>query len=90
MKLNWQKWLDKGDIQKVTVTEKSLNGLKNLIERDLKDSQVIGLSLDRRFATAYSAALAQKLRILQNILIDADESAIKWITISPMLLLKMK
>lgn len=50
-------WLDKGDIQKVVVTETSLRGLARIIERDLEDCQIKSLSLDRRFATAYGAAL---------------------------------
>ena len=50
-------WLDKGDIQKVVVTETSLRGLARIIERDLEDCQIQSLSLDRRFATAYGAAL---------------------------------
>ncbi len=55
--MNLKRWSDNGDLQKVAVTEKSLSDLLKLIERDLKDSQVEVLSLDRRFATAYGAAL---------------------------------
>lgn len=50
-------WLEKGDIQKVIVTETSLRELARIIERDLEDCQIELLSLDRRFATAYGAAL---------------------------------
>lgn len=50
-------WLEKGDIQKVIVTETSLRELARIIERDLEDCQIESLSLDRRFATAYGAAL---------------------------------
>ncbi len=31
--------------------------MRALVERDLADSKVVGLSADRRFATAYNAAL---------------------------------
>ena len=55
--MNWKHWLDKGDIQKVHVNRKSLTDLANLVDRDLKDAQVAGLSADRRFAIAYNAAL---------------------------------
>lgn len=55
--MNLNPWLDKGDIQKVIVTETSLRGLARIIERDLEDSQIQSLSLDRRFATAYGALL---------------------------------
>lgn len=55
--MNLKPWLDKGDLQKVAVTEKSLQDLLQLIERDLKDCQIEELSDDRRFATGYGAAL---------------------------------
>lgn len=55
--MNLNPWQDKGDIQKVVVTEKSLQDLRKIIDRDLEDSQIVSLSLDRRFATAYGAAL---------------------------------
>jgi hypothetical protein len=57
MTVNWQHWLDKGDIQKVHVNRKSLADLANLVDRDLNDAQVAALSADRRFAIAYNAAL---------------------------------
>jgi uncharacterized protein YutE (UPF0331/DUF86 family) len=55
--MNFKPWLDKGEIQKVVVTQQALNDLLRLVERDLKDSQIRELSADRRFATAYGAAL---------------------------------
>lgn len=55
--MSLQPWLNNGDIQKVVVTDKSLGNLLKLIERDLKDCQVKGVSADRRYATAYGAAL---------------------------------
>lgn len=55
--MNWKRWLDKGDIQKVHVTPKSLADLSNVVSRDLRDAQVTSLSADRRFAIAYNAAL---------------------------------
>jgi hypothetical protein len=55
--MNLTQWLDRGDLQRVSVTEKSLEDIIKLIERDLKDSQVQALSADRKFATAYGAAL---------------------------------
>ena len=57
MTVNWKHWLDKGDIQKVHVTRKSLADLANLVDRDLNDARVTALSADRRFAIAYNAAL---------------------------------
>ncbi len=55
--MNWKHWLDRGDIQKVHVTLKSLGDLASLVDRDLNDAQVTPLSADRRFAIAYNAAL---------------------------------
>ncbi len=57
MTVNWQRWLDKNDLQKVHVNRKSLADLVTLVDRDLSDAQVASLSADRRFAIAYNAAL---------------------------------
>lgn len=50
-------WLKRKAIQKVEVSEDTLLDLLKLVARDLKDSQVAALSPDRRYATAYGAAL---------------------------------
>jgi hypothetical protein len=55
--VNLKRWLDKRDILPIEVTEQSLKDLVKLINRDLADSLVKGLSPDRRFSTAYNAAL---------------------------------
>ena len=55
--MNWKHRLDRGDIQKVHVTPKSLADLVNLVDRDLGDARIASLSADRRFAIAYNAAL---------------------------------
>lgn len=55
--MNLTEWIKAGDLQKVEVTESTLKDILRLIERDLKDAQLEGLSEDRRFATAYGAAL---------------------------------
>jgi hypothetical protein len=55
--MSLKRWSDSGAIQQVAVSEKSLGDLIKLIERDLKDCQIDALSADRRFATAYGAAL---------------------------------
>lgn len=52
-----QKWLDRREIQKVESSDASLKDLRKVIERDLNDARVTQLSPDRRFATAYGAAL---------------------------------
>jgi hypothetical protein len=55
--MNLKKWADAGRIQEVVVTKKTLDDLKRLIDRDLADSKIAAVSNDRRFATAYNAAL---------------------------------
>jgi uncharacterized protein (UPF0332 family) len=45
------------DIQRHRTSKQELDNMRALITRDLADSGVDGLSADRRFATAYNAAL---------------------------------
>jgi uncharacterized protein (UPF0332 family) len=45
------------DAQKHVTSNKELDGMRELIARDLADANLAGLSADRRFATAYNAAL---------------------------------
>ena len=45
------------DVQRHQTSARELDDLRALVERDLADSKVAGLSADRRFATAYNAAL---------------------------------
>jgi hypothetical protein len=40
MTVNWQRWLNENDIQKVHVNRKSLANLVTLVDRDLNDAQV--------------------------------------------------
>jgi hypothetical protein len=54
---NLKSWLDKGEIQRVRVGVRDLENLLALVERDLNDAQVEAVSADRRFASAYGAAL---------------------------------
>lgn len=49
--------LAKGQLRKHKTSSREIKELLALIERDLKDANQTGLSLDRRFATAYNAAL---------------------------------
>jgi hypothetical protein len=44
-------------IERHSSSANEVAGLRNLIARDLADATVIGLSPDRKFATAYNAAL---------------------------------
>ena len=46
-----------GRLKQHKATAKEISSLFAVVKRDLLDAQVPGLSLDRRFATAYNAAL---------------------------------
>jgi hypothetical protein len=45
------------DVQRHRTSKRELDEIRAVIERDLGDAQIAGLSADRRFATAYNAAL---------------------------------
>ena len=55
--MNWKQLLAQRKVQLHTTSKQELDGLRALIERDLTDAALAGLSADRRFATAYNAAL---------------------------------
>jgi hypothetical protein len=57
MKMSLQSWLESGNLRVHTTGKTEITELLKAVDRDLADSQVKGLSTDRRFATAYSAAL---------------------------------
>jgi hypothetical protein len=57
MMASWQQWLAKGDVKTHQTTKQEVDNLRALIARDLADAAISGLSADRRFATAYNAAL---------------------------------
>lgn len=49
--------LDQDKLRPHRTSSKEVNNLLRMIRRDLKDAKVKGLSLDRKFATAYNAVL---------------------------------
>jgi len=55
--MSWQQWLAARDVQPHTTSKQELDNLRALIARDLADAAIPALSPDRRFATAYNAAL---------------------------------
>ena len=57
MKMSLQSWLESGQLRAHKTSKREIAELFKAVDRDLADSQVQGLSADRRFATAYSAAL---------------------------------
>lgn len=55
--MTWKKLLANRDAQKHGASRQELDNMRQLIARDLGDAAIAGLSADRRFATAYNAAL---------------------------------
>ena len=55
--MTWTKLLGNHDVQRHRTSKKELDDIRALVARDLADAAVTGLSADRRFATAYNAAL---------------------------------
>jgi hypothetical protein len=55
--VTWKKLLEGRDVQSHRTSKKELDDMRALVARDLADAGIAGLSADRRFATAYNAAL---------------------------------
>jgi len=55
--MTWKQLLDQRKVQPHTTSKQEVDALRALIARDLQDAALTGLSADRRFATAYNAAL---------------------------------
>lgn len=55
--MTWTKLLASKDAQRHKTSRKELDNMRALIARDLGNAAIAGLSADRRFATAYNAAL---------------------------------
>ena len=51
----WQPLLTSRRVQPHTTSPHELAGLRAVVARDLTDATLPGLSVDRRFATAYNA-----------------------------------
>lgn len=57
MKVSLQSWLESGRLRAHKTSSSEIAELLKAADRDLADAQLHELSADRRFATAYSAAL---------------------------------
>jgi len=55
--MSWKQLLAERKVHSHKPSKKELDGLRELISRDLADAAIKGLSSDRQFATAYNAAL---------------------------------
>jgi hypothetical protein len=55
--MSWQNLLSNGTIQSHTTSRQEIENPRKVVNRDLKDAEIDGLSEDRRFAIAYNAVL---------------------------------
>ena len=55
--MTWRDLLQTGRVQRHATSKSEQNDLRSVVERDLKDAALPGLSDDRAFATAYNAVL---------------------------------
>ena len=55
--MSWQTLFADQKIKTHFTSKRELDDLREIVERDLRDAAIPGLSTDRRFATAYNAAL---------------------------------
>jgi hypothetical protein len=55
--MSWRQLLTAHRVQRHRTNRQELDGLRAVVERDLSDAKVPGLSTDRQFATAYNAVL---------------------------------
>ena len=55
--MSWKKLLQDNKVHRHATSRKELAEIRRLVARDLADAALAGLSEDRRFATAYNAAL---------------------------------
>jgi Helix-turn-helix domain len=72
----WKKLLAEHKVHTHSTSKKELAALRAVITRDLSDAAVKGLSEDRRFATAYNAAL-QAAKV-QEVMLQAMAKKISW------------
>jgi hypothetical protein len=54
---NLRRYLDSGRLKRQPTSRSEIESLFKVVDRDLADAAVTGISADRRFATAYNAAL---------------------------------
>src|SRR6204780_1072522 len=55
--MTWKQLLAQNAVKRHKTSREELENVRAIIARDLADASVTGLSADRRFATAYNAAL---------------------------------
>lgn len=62
--MSWKKLLQEHKVHQHRTSAQEIRELRRLIARDLADASIPALSEDRRFATAYNAALQTAKRAI--------------------------
>lgn len=75
-------FLDKGQLKSHRTNRREIADLMAVVERDLSDASLQGLSYDRRFAIAYNAVLQLATIVLYASGFRASRSGHHWITIN--------
>lgn len=81
MKMNLQNWLNKGRLQRHNTAAKEIADLLKVVDRDLADAAIKEISADRRFATAYNAALQMATIVLYASGYRAGKPGHHWVTL---------
>jgi hypothetical protein len=55
--MSWKNLLQSNSVHRHTASREELSDIRRLVARDLTDAEIPAFSEDRRFATAYNAAL---------------------------------
>jgi uncharacterized protein (UPF0332 family) len=80
MKTSLPKWLNEGRLQRHQTSATEIADLFQEVDRDLADAAVKKISADRRFATAYNAALQMATVVLYASGYRAGKSGHHWVT----------
>jgi len=80
MKMNLQNWLNEGRLQRHSTSVKEIADLLKVVDRDLADAAIKEISADRRFATAYNAALQLATIVLYASGYRTGKSGHHWVT----------
>lgn len=62
--MTWNDLISRGRIGRHTTSRSEISELRAVVARDLTDAEIDGLSADRRFATAYNAALQSSKMVI--------------------------
>jgi len=80
MKTNLQSLLSEGRLQRHNTSVKEIADLLKVVDRDLADAAIKAISADRRFATAYNAALQLAASVLYASGYRTGKTGHHWVT----------